>query len=351
MTLPPQIKKKIQFTRLAHTTICGAHITSTTNVMVELAPDDLKLGDNITKKEVGWETLLQTFSEILDKENTVGDVICFSVSGNKLRIVKSGNDHLVPQIQKFLEAGTKDMEDICIGENTESFEWDIADEKLHSSNDALLFDSSPAHLKSLGLAVYALQIAVLGVVISSSYKKDTVEARSADLILVRIFISSYLSFHLADSMSKFYTRGLGRAMELFVYPFPVGSWGETMSNVIAAPPAFILLVVLTLFLTLYGLACNDKTYLPTASTIAETIIECLMLLATSIITKQQSGILDSVFNFVGLILDLDELVVKFTSFTVKKRTTFSTTVIRTADKAKFAVSIYFFIGLVIYLMV
>ncbi len=43
-----------------------------------------------------------------------------------------------------------------------------------------------------------------------------------------------------------------------------------------------------------------------------------MVMATAIITKQQSGILSSVFNFAGLllILDLDELAASITSFTV-----------------------------------
>jgi hypothetical protein len=330
-------------------------LATSTNVMFELVPGDLELGENITKKEAGWDTLLQTFSEILDKEKTVGDVICFNVNGDEITIIKSGNDHLVPRIQEFLEAGIRDMEDIYIGENTESFEWDMADEKLQSSNDALINAECPARLKILSLAVLALQTAVLAVVVSSSHKKDTVKARSADLILVRIFIASYLSFYLSESMSKSFTRMLGRLMQVFVYPFPIGSCAEAMNNVIAAPMALIFVFLFSLCQLLYGLARNPSAggHWAWCLIIAETIIEYLMLLATSLITKQQNSVVESIFNFVGLllILDLDELAVKFTSFTVKKHATVSTTVIRVGDNVKFSTSICFFIGLVIFILI
>ncbi len=107
------------------------------------------------------------------------------------------------------------------------------------------------------------------------------------------------------------------------------------------------LVVIWAFLTSFSCLRRQGLLI-----IVEVTVESLMLLATAIITKQQSAILDSVFNFVGLllILELDELAVKTTSFTIKV-VTFSTPVIRDNDKTRAAVSIWIFVGLLIYLLV
>jgi hypothetical protein len=88
------------------------------------------------------------------------------------------------------------------------------------------------------------------------------------------------------------------------------------------------------------------------SIVAEVFVQFLMLVATAIMTKQQSDIQSSVFNFVELllILGLDELAVKTTSFTIKSAN-FNTGQKRDLSEAKLLSSIYFFIGIGIYLLI
>ena len=91
------------------------------------------------------------------------------------------------------------------------------------------------------------------------------------------------------------------------------------------------------------------------SLVAEITVIALMLIASAIITKQQSDIPSSVFNFVGLllILDLDELAVKTTSFT-SKTLYFKNRpqkIDKHVEKTKILTSICFFIGLVIYMLI
>ena len=121
-----------------------------------------------------------------------------------------------------------------------------------------------------------------------------------------------------------------------------------MSKVIVAP--FVLICVLFTALVMMVVKFKNTSSI---MVIAESIVQFAMLVATGTITKQQSDILGSVFNFVGLllILELDELVAKTTSFTQPKTVQFSTTVTYGGDTAKFASLIWFFTGLAIYLLV
>jgi hypothetical protein len=254
----------------------------------------------------------------------------------------------------LLEAGINKLDSsiIEIGDNTESLEYDIVDEELHSSNDVLAYCNMPAHLVILAVAVVALQVAVLALVISSSYSSETVKARSVDLILVRIFISYYLSLHLADAMSTPFINIICELCSAFSGVADTGSWGERMINVIVAPftMSFVLLVSLVAMIYYWKDTNRASGFF---LIVAESVVQFAMLVATGTITKQQSDILGSVFNFVGLllILELDELVAKTTSFTQPKTVQFSTTVTYGGDTAKFASLIWFFTGLAIYLLV
>jgi hypothetical protein len=101
-------------------------------------------GDMSTKKEVGgWNALTLKKSELI-KDDADGIIFQFFIYG--IRIRKSGNDHLVPQIQKLLEAGTNKMdpETIDIDENAENLTIDIVDEKLYSSNEVFTYYNMPA---------------------------------------------------------------------------------------------------------------------------------------------------------------------------------------------------------------
>ncbi len=96
---------------------------------------------------------------------------------------------------------------------------------------------------------------------------------------------------------------------------PAGSWGERMIVVIVAPFAMFTVLLMSLALMMFYWKEDTSYFL----IIAESAVQFAMLVATGIKTKQQSDILGSVFNFEGLllILELDELAVKTTSFTIK----------------------------------
>jgi hypothetical protein len=321
-------------------------------------PGDLELEMNITNpgvlelemKEVGeWDTLMsfKQFEMVDDEE------IKFQFGDSLLIVRKSGNDHLVPQIQNLLKAEINkfDYDQITIGDNTESLEFDIVDEKLVSSNDVLACYNMPAHLVILAVAVFALQVAVLALVISSSYNSETVAARSSDLILVRIFISYYLSLHLADAMSTPFKGTICEMCSAFSCVANTGSWGERMINVIVAPFAMSFVLLVSLVVMIYYWKDTNRA-LFFFSIVAESVVQFAMLVATGIITKQQKDIVSSIFNFVGLllILELDELAVKTTSFTIKSAA-FNTGKMRDAELAKFVTSIWLFTGIVIYLLI
>jgi hypothetical protein len=297
-------------------------------------PGDLELEMNTTeeaKEEVGgWDTLKWADGKTPRKQFVLdeGDSIIFRFLAYAICIRKSGNDHLIPQIQELLDEGINKMDPgaIYIDTNTESLEFDIVvTEKLLSSNDVLTYDNVPACLVYLSITVFTLQLAVLVVVIKSSYHLDTVKADSADLVLVRIFIACYLSFYLVtDSMIKSYSttnfHWAVKALEEKIKKMQVKATQKEQHG----EKELKATVVATLEKETEREKQEESLFTKVTlkillNTYAEVTFSILMLMATAIITKQQSDILSSVFNFAGLllILDLDELAAKITPFTVK----------------------------------
>jgi hypothetical protein len=171
-----------------------------------------------------------------------------------------------------------------------------------------------------------------------------VKARSVDLILVRVFISYFLSLHLADGMSV----SISDTIYEIVQFFDLDSLFGTLVYVLFAP--FVMTLA---FLTLlFAIFCIPTIRRGSLATVGEMVVIALMLWATAVISKQQSDILSTIFNFVGLllVLDLDELAVKTTSFTLKTAN-FNTGLVRNQEQVKYATSICFFLGLVIYMLI
>jgi hypothetical protein len=298
---------------------------------------------NEPKGNLDWSSL-RLYQDQIEADDD--DVVSFRFEYYVINFRKRGNAHLIPQILRFLGEGVNklDYDIINIGENADGLDYDLEQEKLDSSNDVLSYYNMPVHLIIVSVIVFFFQIAVLAMVIWTNYNADNVvKARSPDLILVRIFISYYLSLQLADSMSMMLLNTIHEIIEdsdMFE-----NSWLALLSWILMVPFWTAVCYIYSAFTMIWF-----KKY--KLLLVAEVTLEIIMLLATAIITKQQDNILDSVFNFVGLllILDLDELVVKTTSFTVKNAN-FKTGMKRDANSVKLVVSICFFIGIALFLLV
>jgi hypothetical protein len=153
----------------------------------------------------------------------------------------------------------------------------------------------------MSIAVSALQILLFVAIINKSTNFNTPDL-SFELVLVRVFITIYLSAYLVQSIS-----------EAFWSPF----CGEVEFTDYTT---FLFLFLFVLFLPIAAcsfivLAVRIGNWVEARVWVAillEYSVQVSSLCATLLITKQQTDIINSVYNFAGLllILELDDQIAR-----------------------------------------
>jgi hypothetical protein len=184
--------------------------------------------------------------------------------------------------------------------------YSVKNADYKSTNDLLGCNNIPKLYTAAAILVLLLQIFLLALVIESNLQNDTVHATTVPLVVVRLFIAMYLSMTLANSLSDtmfvICSQCVWEAKEKL---------GDGHLVFIPTMIYFLWRLIVSSLGSLRG-----SGYWGTKGVVlvvAESLLIGIMIVSTTLITKQQNSILDSVFNFVGLllILDFDELVAKF----------------------------------------
>lgn len=208
-----------------------------------------------------------------------------------------------------------------------------------STNDFIVMRSAPRSLKFLGSVILLIQIAMMILAIANSYGTGDSDLTTT-LIFVRFFISAYLGFKMANCLSDS-VDGMFSSMLNGVYgvqfegddndqPVLYGLLKIAMGVLIVTvlvPISYVMFVMLSCF-HLYAHIIGDPSqssdplgevwnFLLVSS---EYTLITVSVLATIVITRQQSGLVESIFNFVGLllILELDDLVASSIKYHVRE---------------------------------
>lgn len=182
---------------------------------------------------------------------------------------------------------------------------------VSSTTDLISLTSANRGLKLLGILILCVQIALMVLAISSTFVATRVQLTST-LIFVRLFISVYLGFKMSSSLSDSTKDVMDRIMS---------RWNADELRIAKCLLFFVLLLVglpccipgmLFSFFFHYNWFVQNvprKSYVLVVLWL-EFSLMVVSVFATIVITRQQAGFIESIFNFVGLllILELDDLV-------------------------------------------
>lgn len=203
-----------------------------------------------------------------------------------------------------------------------------------STNDFLVLDVR-TRLKWLGLGIVLVQIAMMVLAITNTYSGPASDL-TPTLVFVRFFISAYLGFKIANSFSDPVDCACSSLFNYNKELFEDDKDGD--SCLIALRKGFvnvsfgiflIFAMLLLSIITVFAMAFKVLFYGDTDSSsqfwlflliACEYSLIIASVFATIVITRQQSGLVQSIFNFVGLllILELDDLVASALRYRVRE---------------------------------
>lgn len=225
-------------------------------------------------------------------------------------LLSSKTDKILPTLYKFLAKSSYSVKPItCISEINEGEAIRIAVEKTYfnSSNDFIFDEDCNSERIALSFFVQILQIFCLILISFELLGEDVVPTNSLTLFCMRLLISIVVACTLMSGLSEGYDSLIGEISNKLSYGLYDNYWFSLILRT--------LLMILIPFYSFLGSVisvfyCNSEALLKTSAILLESVVFWVLLITTSIVTKQQSGAINSIYNFVGLILvsELDEYV-------------------------------------------
>jgi hypothetical protein len=291
----------------------------------------------------------------------------------RFTIRKAGNTHLIPQIRTMLvrwnEINMFNCDDIVVRENSQEIQFERKNAAYASVYDFVCCHNVPTLYLLTTLAVMAVQLTLVIVVILAKQHIPCVYATSYELLFVRIFITIHLSITLANSISYSTSVVLGECGRRARAGRGTGTHNcllEALSMMVIIPLRILLWPLCSVIencmkcdpkqpanncLYWHPYQCDWKQW---CLLWYEFWLSIAMLVATGLIVKQQTDVVDSLFNFLGLtlVLDFDEYVAKLLPFKINA-ILFGEAHFRERDTSlvKIIIATWVFLGLVLYLVV